>query len=253
MRDVVSLIDNEQDFDNYVIELSARVPPQMRNMEVKYERHPSLALIQQPSEAMSTTNNSFVSTHQTPGPSGFAQQGHHLLPQSQGFGAVVQAPAMIPMQPTQQMPVQTQYAGSNYNNMDYPRMRPVFGQSLEALLARDESVVPILVLQCIQAVDLYGLEVEGIYRLSGDKKHVERIKQIFDNGRGLLCRSWIESVVAYLALNRSFHYRLPQTRGFLLRRQQRRQHSQTILPRPPRSAPHQRPLQQIHQRLAHRR
>lgn len=244
MRDVVSLINNEQDFDNYVIELSARVPPQMRNMEVKYERHPSLALIQQPSD-MSSTNNSFISTHQAP-PSGFPQPEQHLLPQSQGFGAVVQAPAMFPMQSTQQGPVQTQYAGSNYNNMDYPRTRPVFGQSLEALLARDESVVPILVLQCIQAVDLYGLDVEGIYRLSGEKRHVERIKQIFDNGRDLLYRSWIKSAVAYLVLNRSLHYRLPQTRGLLLRRQQRRQHPQTILPRPPRSAPHQCPLQRIH-------
>lgn len=70
--------------------------------------------------------------------------------------------------------------------MDHPRMRPVFGQSLEALLARDESVVPILVLQCIQAVDLYGLDVEGVYRLSGEKKHVERIRQIFDNGGELI-------------------------------------------------------------------
>lgn len=187
MRDVVSLINNEQDFENYVIELSSRVSPQMRNMEVKYERHPSLALIQQPS-AISSTNNSFVSTHQAPGYSALPQQEQHLLPQSQGFGAVVQAPAMLPSQSTQQIPVQTQYAGSNYNNMDYPRTRPMFGQSLETLLTRDESVVPILVLQCIKAVDLYGLDVEGIYRLSGEKKHVERIKQIFDNGRDSLYR-----------------------------------------------------------------
>lgn len=217
MRDVVSLVNNEQDFENYVIDLAARVTPQMRNMEVKYERHPSLALTQQPS-AMSSANNSFVSMHQAPGSSAFPPPEQHLLPQSQGFGAVVQAPAMIPQQPTKQMPVQTQYAGSNYNNMDYPRTRPVFGQSLEALLARDESVVPILVLQCIQAVDLYGLDVEGIYRLSGEKKHVERIKQIFDNGRDLLCHLRIELTVTYLVLNRSLHHRLPQTRRLFLRR-----------------------------------
>lgn len=89
----------------------------------------------------------------------------------------------VPLQQGQPVSVQTQYAGSNYANMDYPRMRPVFGQSLNQLLQRDESVVPILVHQCILAVDLYGLDVEGIYRLSGEKRHVERIKQIFDNGR----------------------------------------------------------------------
>jgi hypothetical protein len=77
---------------------------------------------------------------------------------------------------------QVEYSLSQYG-MDYPRMRPVFGVSLESLLTRDNCVVPIVVSQCIRAVDLYGLHVEGIYRLSGEKKHVERIKQIFDNGK----------------------------------------------------------------------
>lgn len=88
---------------------------------------------------------------------------------------------MFPSPNSQQISVPTQYAGSHFTGVDYPKTRPVFGQSLEALSARDESVVPILVYQCIQAVDLYGLDVEGIYRLSGEKKHVERLKLIFDN------------------------------------------------------------------------
>lgn len=186
MRDAVALINNEEDFENFVIDLAARVPPQMRSQEVKYERHPSLTPAQQLPNLVSSTNTSIASSHQVQAPTNFPQPEQHLLPQSQsqGFGAVVQAPAMLPQQqPNQQGPVQTQYAGANYTNMDYPRMRPVFGQSLDALLARDESVVPILVHQCIQAVDLYGLDVEGIYRLSGEKRHVERIKQIFDNGK----------------------------------------------------------------------
>lgn len=88
---------------------------------------------------------------------------------------------MFPSHNSQQISVPAQYAGSHFTGVDYPKTRPVFGQSLEALSARDESVVPILVYQCIQAVDLYGLDVEGIYRLSGEKKHVERLKLIFDN------------------------------------------------------------------------
>lgn len=91
-----------------------------------------------------------------------------------------------PPQANQQVTVPAQYAGSQFTGVDYPKTRPVFGQSLDALLARDESVVPILVYQCIQAVDLYGLDVEGIYRLSGEKRHVEILKQIFDNGRWLV-------------------------------------------------------------------
>jgi Rho GTPase-activating protein RGD1 len=43
--------------------------------------------------------------------------------------------------------------------------------------------VPMVVYQCIQAVDLFGLEVEGIYRLSGTQSHVNKIKAMFDNGK----------------------------------------------------------------------
>jgi len=39
----------------------------------------------------------------------------------------------------------------------------------------------MVVYQCIQAVDLFGLEVEGIYRLSGTQSHVNKIKSMFDN------------------------------------------------------------------------
>jgi hypothetical protein len=43
--------------------------------------------------------------------------------------------------------------------------RPVFGVSLEELFARDQSAVPMVVYQCMQAVDLFGLEVEGVNTL----------------------------------------------------------------------------------------
>jgi hypothetical protein len=41
----------------------------------------------------------------------------------------------------------------------------------------------MVVYQCIQGVDLFGLEVEGIYRLSGTQSHVNKIKAMFDNGK----------------------------------------------------------------------
>ncbi|KAH8782342.1 hypothetical protein F5882DRAFT_428823 [Hyaloscypha sp. PMI_1271] len=62
-----------------------------------------------------------------------------------------------------------------------PPLKPVFGLSLEQLFERDGSAVPMVVYQCIQAVDLFGLEVEGIYRLSGTQSHVNKIKAMFDN------------------------------------------------------------------------
>lgn len=64
-----------------------------------------------------------------------------------------------------------------------PPARPVFGVSLEELFKRDGSAVPMVVYQCLQAVDLYGLEVEGIYRLSGTSSHATKLRSMFDNGK----------------------------------------------------------------------
>jgi hypothetical protein len=56
---------------------------------------------------------------------------------------------------------------------------------LEDLFRRDGSPVPMVVYQCIQAVDLYGLEVEGIYRIPGTSSHIQQMKALFDSG--MLC------------------------------------------------------------------
>ncbi|KAI0487303.1 hypothetical protein F4859DRAFT_464391 [Xylaria cf. heliscus] len=58
--------------------------------------------------------------------------------------------------------------------------KQVFGVSLARLYERDQFAVPMVVHQCIQAVDLYGLAVEGIYRLSGSAMHVNKLKNLFD-------------------------------------------------------------------------
>lgn len=60
--------------------------------------------------------------------------------------------------------------------------RPVFGVSLNRLYERDGLAVPMVVYQCIQAVDLFGLNVEGIYRLSGSVPSVNKLKSMFDTG-----------------------------------------------------------------------
>ncbi|KAL1882038.1 hypothetical protein VTK73DRAFT_2752 [Phialemonium thermophilum] len=59
-------------------------------------------------------------------------------------------------------------------------LRPVFGVSLGRLYERDGLAVPMVVYQCIQAVDLYGLGVEGIYRLSGSLPHINKLRSMFD-------------------------------------------------------------------------
>lgn len=66
--------------------------------------------------------------------------------------------------------------------MNLPPLKPVFGVSLDELYARDGTAVPMIVYQCFQAIELFGLDVEGIYRLSGSANHISQMKALFDNG-----------------------------------------------------------------------
>ncbi len=63
-----------------------------------------------------------------------------------------------------------------------PPRKPVFGLDLDQLFERDGRAVPLTVYQCIQAVDLFGLDVEGIYRLSGTQSHINEMRDMFENG-----------------------------------------------------------------------
>lgn len=58
----------------------------------------------------------------------------------------------------------------------------VFGVTLDDLFARDQIPVPNVVAQCIQAVDHFGLDTEGIYRVPATQAHVNALKAKFDNG-----------------------------------------------------------------------
>lgn len=60
------------------------------------------------------------------------------------------------------------------------RSKQVFGVTLNNLYERDGTAVAMVVHQCIQAVDLYGLALEGIYRLSGSATHIQKLKGMFD-------------------------------------------------------------------------
>ncbi len=73
-------------------------------------------------------------------------------------------------------------SGSPMANMP-PPSKPLFGISLARLYERDGFAVPTLVLKCMQTVVHFGLEVEGIYRVPGNKPHVEKLKSMADAGK----------------------------------------------------------------------
>jgi hypothetical protein len=62
-----------------------------------------------------------------------------------------------------------------------PPAKPIFGVSLNELFIRDQSPVPLVVYQCIQAVELFGLDHEGIYRVSGNTNQVSQLKAKFNH------------------------------------------------------------------------
>ncbi|KAG5292412.1 GTPase activating protein [Histoplasma ohiense] len=98
----------------------------------------------------------------TPGP--------HMQPQYRPYSPVQQQP------PPERFPV-----ARNGYGADLPPLKPVFGVSLEELFQRDGTAIPMIVYQCIQGVELFGLNVEGIYRLSGNANHIAHLKSLFDN------------------------------------------------------------------------
>jgi len=91
-------------------------------------------------------------------------------PPGNGYGQVVNAPVSAP----------NRAASPTGTNLP-PPVRPVFGLDLEELFQRDGTAVPMVVYQCMQAIDLFGLDVEGIYRLSGSNTHIQQLKAVFDN------------------------------------------------------------------------
>ena len=91
-------------------------------------------------------------------------------------------PSTASSQATTTTPTGPQSRRPDVQRPNLPPLNPVFGVSLDELFKRDNSAVPMIVYQCVQAVDLFGLDVEGIYRTSGSAPHIMEMKAMFDNG-----------------------------------------------------------------------
>ncbi|KAJ6518775.1 Rho GTPase activation protein [Mycena sanguinolenta] len=60
------------------------------------------------------------------------------------------------------------------------RGRPIFGVDLADQMARDNVEVPAIMEKCCQAIEKYGIESQGIYRLSGTVTKVANLRQRLD-------------------------------------------------------------------------
>lgn len=58
----------------------------------------------------------------------------------------------------------------------------MFGTDLSEQVIREDRTVPQIVEQCINAVEMRGLDYEGIYRKSGGAGQMRMIQQAFEQG-----------------------------------------------------------------------
>nr|XP_006825172.1 PREDICTED: rho GTPase-activating protein 12-like [Saccoglossus kowalevskii] len=61
----------------------------------------------------------------------------------------------------------------------------VFGSHLVQLCEKERSLVPKFVVQCIATIDKRGLRVDGIYRVSGNMSHVQKLRFTVDQEQPL--------------------------------------------------------------------
>ena len=50
-------------------------------------------------------------------------------------------------------------------------------------MARDDVDLPPIVVKCCEAIEKYGIEATGIYRISGTVVKVNKLKEKLDKGR----------------------------------------------------------------------
>ncbi|KAB8207398.1 RhoGAP domain protein [Aspergillus parasiticus SU-1] len=220
LYEVIQQIDNEKDYRDYVLSHQNN-PGAVTSEQIKYERHPTLGGTTGPVVPASQTstqnkrNSSMLlqsfsqqhlpaqSSQQSPAPApaptaapapSTQQSSYPHNPDSYSSSTfqppypVSDSPAVPEKQPLNPpsmaaAPSPLPPAGGAVGNFQQhlPPLKPVFGVSLEDLYLRDGTAVPMIVYQCFQAIELFGLDMEGIYRLSGSANHINQMKQIFDN------------------------------------------------------------------------
>ncbi|KAL4799403.1 hypothetical protein BDV19DRAFT_355026 [Aspergillus venezuelensis] len=215
LREVIQQIDNQKDYHDYVLSHEHN-PGAITSEQIQYHRHPTLGgSTAPPASTPQSTQNKRQSVAMPPPasqpptssqppqlPVQIPTTGPLDNPQSPPYPQdpdSFSSPPFQPPYPTSSGPPpgpelhvvnpssppaqKTPYPSGNGNpsNLNLPPLKPVFGLSLDELYARDGTAVPMIVYQCFQAVELFGLDMEGIYRLSGSATHISQMKALFDN------------------------------------------------------------------------
>lgn len=178
MKDVASTIDNERDLYTYLAKFD-KAPANRLLQPVEYVVHPSLRLLQPPQKPF--LHNKAGTAAAGGGVAGGVAGGAAAAtagvaePDNEPGAAVPAAPAA---------PAAGGYSLLDPLNGPKPLSspaQPTFGISIEQLIQfAGVDNVPLVVKKCIDTIETYGLEIEGVYRALGNVNAVLQLKDLID-------------------------------------------------------------------------
>lgn len=194
MKELALSIDNERDLYTYLIKYE-KTPSNKSLAPVDYVVHPSLARTQlkgnkpflnnSKQNPLSHTN---ISAALSPKPLQPEAVSPRLNPTLQAPGkspnpsvdAHLIAPTYNSLDPLVQGTPDLNGPKSLNSQMNH-LLQPTFGVSIEELIQfAGIDNVPLVVKKCIEVIEAHGLDIEGIYRTSGNKTTVQHLKESID-------------------------------------------------------------------------
>ena len=58
----------------------------------------------------------------------------------------------------------------------------MFGTPLDIVVARDGGEVPFIIRRVVEYIEENGMDSEGLYRVNGNAKNIEKMRLSFDKG-----------------------------------------------------------------------
>lgn len=202
MKAIAASIDNELDLYNYISK-NSKNPTNKLLTPVEYTPHPSFAKHTKPAKPFfnnAASSNNVNTTNGNNAPSKSVSSGT-LAPtqslQSQNQKSSGQTSNEHSRAPA--TPAESTASTFTYNSLDpssHPSdltgpkslsqvnqyAQPTFGASIEDVIQyAGIDNVPLVVKRCIDVIENYGLDIEGIYRTSGNKTTVQQLKESIDS------------------------------------------------------------------------
>lgn len=186
MKSLASSIDNEMDLYNYLIQNSKTVLNKML-MPVEYVAHPSFAKAAKPvkpffNNAGSKNNHmNLTPALTTPSSADVSKSKTDLSLNNITPRALNSDVPPVQYNSLDPAGVTSELKGPRSLSLVTQNLQPTFGVSIEDVIQfAGIDNVPLVVKRCIDVIENYGLDIEGIYRTSGNRAAVQLLKDSID-------------------------------------------------------------------------